>query len=87
VCVSGEQQNIFLVKRKPAHCSQSSVTCKNTIITKRIQSSEAAYWQVTQPHILATFAVFSLRIYKEIEVTKAKVVHKHEAGKMVASIL
>jgi len=47
----------------------------------------AAYRQVTQPHTLATFAVFSLRIYKEIEVTKANVVHKHETGKMAASIL
>lgn len=57
------------------------------MITKRIQSSEAAYWQVTQPHIVATFAVFSLRIYKEIEVTKANVVHEHEPGKIAASIL
>jgi hypothetical protein len=57
------------------------------MITKRIQSSESAYWQVTQPNIWATFAVFSLRIYKEFEVTDANVVHKHEIGKMAASIL
>lgn len=87
MCFSGEQQNIFFVRTKPARCSQSSVTCYITMITKRIQSSEVCILAGHTTHILATFAVFSLRICKEIEVTKANVVHKYETGKMAASIL
>jgi hypothetical protein len=87
LCVSGEQQNIFFAKTEPAYCSQSSVICNITITTKRSRTLKAAYWQGTQPHILATFSVFSLRIYKEIDVTKANVVHKLETGITAASIL